>query len=119
MQQVRNHGLSLKGVWKGILENRRTNNDGQAYVQHFGGIEVPKMNGFPGETEVIRVQVPKDLVSQGIMGKTSSLIDKQVECFIWVRAYPTRAGAGYGYYLENNIDCVQLLNGQSELKKAS
>lgn len=119
MQQVRNHGLSLKGVWKGILDDRRQNRDGETYVQHYGGVEVPKVNGFPGETEVIRVQVPKALISEGINGKTQPLVDKQVECFVWVRAYPTRAGAGFGYYLENNMDCVQPLNGQSELKKAS
>lgn len=118
MQQARNHGLSFKGVYKGILENRRTNADGQPYVQHFAGIEVPKINGFPGETEIIRIQVPKQAIEQGIIGKNQPLEDKQVECFIWVRAYPTRAGAGFGYYLENHLDAIQALD-RTELKKAS
>ena len=117
MQQVNNYGLFLIGACKGILENRRTGNDGQPWVQHFLGIEVPKNGGFPGETDVLRVQVPKDLVAQGITGQVEKMIGKTVKADVWVRSYATRSGANHQLSLSSYLDAVSLFNAP-ELKKA-
>ena len=117
-QQINHTGLFLIGTLKGFLEDHRTGNDGNPWVRHFVGIELPKPNGFPGETEVVRAQVPRDLVSQGITGKYESLIGKQVRADVWVRAYPTRGGAGFSYNLANYLDCIQPTSA-NELKKVS
>lgn len=117
-QQTNNAGLFLMGTFKGIQENRRTGNDGQPWVQHFAGIEIPKANGFPGETDIIRVQVPRQLIEQGINGHLQQLIEKPVKADVWVRAYASRSGAGHSLNLSNYLDAIQQVGDSSHLKKA-
>jgi hypothetical protein len=115
--QVNNEGLFLQGRFMGFIENHRTGNDGSPWVQHFAGVEMVKPNGFPGETIVERLQVPKDLISQGITGKFNDLIGKPVKIECWIRAYSTRGGASYSLQLANHMDAIRSA-GSAELKKA-
>jgi hypothetical protein len=101
-QQISNglSGLVLAGSLVGYKEEERKGNDGQPWKQLFVGIEIPVTNGYKGETKVIDVQVPDRLQNAQLFDLINKLINKPVLVKAYVRAFPTRAGAGYGFNLD-------------------
>lgn len=103
-------GLLLVGKCLGFKQvdgkSRQTN---EAYTMHYLGVEMPKEGGFPGETVVHEIMIPKDLIHAGIMGTITSLVDKQVSASIYVRTFSGRNGAGYSFNLTNSLDAIKSL----------
>lgn len=117
MSNVKNEliesGLFLVGKFAGFKQQSGTSRTtNQPYTLHYIGIEVPVENGFSGETRFIDVQVPTALINSGLMAKLQPLIGKTVSCSVYVRAYPTRGGAGYSFNLSNNLSSVAAIDSK-------
>lgn len=111
MSNVKNEsvesGLFLVGKFAGFKQQSGTSRTThQPYTLHYIGIEIPVENGFSGETRFIDVQVSTSLINSGLMNKLQPLIGKTVSCSVYVRAFPSRAGAGYSFNLSNNLAAV-------------
>lgn len=105
--EVVHSGLFLVGKFAGFKQQSGTSRtSNQPYTLHYIGIEIPVENGFSGETRFVDVQVSTSLINSGLMNKLQPLIGKTVSCAVYVRAYPTRGGAGFGFNLSNNLLAV-------------
>ncbi len=101
-QQITNglSGLVLAGSLVGYKEDERKGNDGQPWKQLFIGIEVPVSNGYKGQMQVIDVQVPERFQNAQFFDLVNKLLNKSVLVKAYVRAFPTRSGAGFGFNLD-------------------
>lgn len=115
--QPADSGLFLRGKFLGMLQksgvSKKTN---EAYTLTYFGLETPKENGFPGETIVHEIQVNRELLNQGITRNLDSWINKEVTLEVYVRAFPTKGGAGYSFNLSSNLAAVQVV--ESKVKAA-
>jgi hypothetical protein len=101
-QQINNGlaGLVLAGSLVGYKEEDRKGNDGKPWKQLFLGIEIPVSNGYKGETQFVDVQVPERFQNAQLFDLVNKLLNTPVLVKTYVRAFPTRAGAGYGFNLD-------------------
>jgi len=93
--------LKIRGVVKGVKTDLVGPVNNQ-FEKHFVGFEVPKPNGFEGETIVERVQVSRDQYNSGIMAKYDGIKGQEVEADVFINVFATRNGAGYQLFLSGN-----------------
>ncbi|RUO51653.1 DNA-binding protein [Pseudidiomarina homiensis] len=99
-------GTLLAGRLVGQRVEERKGNDGNPWIQYFIGIEVPVANGFPGQTDVLEVQVSEKIMNAAYHTALKDLNGKHVFVSVYPRVFATRNGAGMQYNLtneENNI----------------
>ncbi|KFZ29719.1 hypothetical protein IDAT_01040 [Pseudidiomarina atlantica] len=100
-------GTLLAGRLVGTRIDQRPGKDGQPWIRHFLGIEVPVVNGFPGQTDVQEVQVSEKIMNAAFHTAIEKLTGKDVFVVVYPRVYATKNGnAGMQYNLsnvENNI----------------
>lgn len=100
-------GVYLAGRLVGIRQDSRPGKDGQPWIRHFLGIEVDVLNGFPGQKDVIEVQVSDQNNNAALHTALEKFTNKDVLVAVYVRTFATRGGgAGFQYNLssdQNNI----------------
>lgn len=120
MSNLHKTGLLLNGRFLGYMQrDGRNQQSGEPWVMHFIGVETPKDNGFPGETIVHQLQVPRDLVNNGFLQSLKNFENQDVTCSVYVRAYPSRGAAAYSLNLTNSLDAVQIVPKSSQSAKVA
>lgn len=100
-------GVYLAGRLVGIRQDSRPGKDNQPWIRHFIGVEVDVVNGFPGQKDVIEVQVSDQNNNAALHTALEKYTNKDVLVSMYVRTFATRGGgAGFQYSLssdQNNI----------------
>lgn len=91
-------GLMFNGICLGVKQITRTGNNGP-YTQSFLGISVQRDTGYGLTDEIVDIQVPKKFLDDGSFSTLNNYRNKLVSAEVWVRAYPSKSGVGYGYML--------------------
>lgn len=93
--------LELTGQIAGYKQNPRQSN-GKEWIEHVVGVTVPAVNGFEGQTDLVLVKLDKKHVDLGLGPLYQNLRGRSVRVPVYVRAFPTRGGAGYEFHLSGD-----------------
>lgn len=95
--------LKIEGIVKGVKTETISETGGKPdFEKHYIGIEMPKPNGFDGETIVEKIQISRDQFNRGVYQKYGELKGQRVEAPVFVNAFQTRNGAGYQLFLSGD-----------------
>lgn len=108
--------LQLVGVIAGYKQNPKSTKDGREFLEHVIGVNVKRNNGFEDGNELVLVKLDKRHVDAGLGKLYSDLRGTEVAVPVYVRAFPSRAGAGYEFHLSEDGKPIQMT---AERSKAS
>ena len=93
---------------KVVPQTNRTN--GETWDTYEIGVNMPKPNGFEGETETVSIKISKDQQKANLHELYRKLIGQDVWIPVWVRAFPIQKGVSAGYQLCVSGDGKPLAN---------